>query len=240
MTSNDNLWAGWKLAKPKDGEGGVEARSARRVREKRARQKTVIELIRETRLDMIRGDHNLVITPDEVKAWQAKIQDQSKNSTLELRDRINFLVSSLAAGAKDLGWQVSPPAPISHVIQPPSIFTPSEFKDLHVFRKLQTTVFNIIQHPDFLKLLRDGNRLKGHRSINPEILSWGLIIYQAITQDGLLNLKVVNALPMFVNSLTIEQDLAWIDVFDWHPKGLKKKYHQGQDTSYLQQQSVCY
>lgn len=219
----DSLWNGWKLTEVTAASGGAEARANSRLAAKRRRQIKVLELIRKTRPDLLLGDLDSAISSQEVADWVKTIQNESAASTYDVRDQINFLALSLDRGRRELNWQVEAPAPLQLIHRESNPFTPRSFAGLNAYRDWHAAVSEQISSNGFKSILLNGNQSAGHRRLEPEFVSWGLVLFFAITRDGLINTKYVSALPLFSESLTIHSGNAWLELFSTVPEKYKRR-----------------
>jgi len=220
MDDSADIWSGWKLIKPKQAPGGAESRTYNRVQEKLRRQKGVLALLNKDRPELLEGQVKVEISDKEVQRWTSKLTKESTASVYEIRDQINFLVAGLEKGRDELGWIVQPPAPIRLLSRESSPFTIDTFSNLSQFREKE----NIVNE----KIL-DSTRLKEwslyeKSDKNAEHTSWGLILYIAMTRDGILSNERLTALSQFSDTLCIDQSLAWITFFDKGPVDAKSEY----------------
>ena len=218
----NNSWKGWRLVEVPTAAGGAQARAARRVREKHKRQLEVLGLIEKSRPDVLVGTPGVSISNSQVNTWQEQIEEIDSDSVYALRDRLNFLTRGLAHGQKMLRWDVSVPAPLTITHNETSPFTPDSFAALKEFRSWQQKIGERLESGEFLSFLAAGNNLQGHRRLEAESISWGLVLYYSITVDGLLDQKAVNSLSIFSGTLTLSGNDAWIELFDTLPEGLKR------------------
>ena len=218
----DSLWNGWRLVEVSAASGGAEARASVRLAAKRRRQLQVLELVRKTRPGLLRGDRDSAISPNEVADWVKTIQGDSAATTHEVRDQINFLALSLDRGRRELNWQVEAPAPLQLIHRERNPFTPQLFAGLNDYRDWYASVSQQISSNRFKSILYHGNQSAGHRKLEPEFVSWGLVLFFAISRDGLINTKYVSALPLFSENLTIHAGYAWLELFSTVPE----KFHR--------------
>lgn len=218
----DNAWDGWRLIEVPTSIGGAQARASRRIEEKQKRQLEVLKIIAKSCPEVFIGAHGISISNSQVAEWQQQIQLIDSDNIYALRDRLNFLTRGLSNGQKMLMWDVSVPAPLTITHSETNPFTPNNFTALKAHRSWQQRIEEGIETQAFLDLLNTGNDLKGHRKLEAEYISWGLVMYYCITADCLLDHKSVNSLPIFSTTLTLENNDAWIELFDKRPEGLKR------------------
>ncbi len=210
MVDERGIWSGWKLVEAEKAAGGAEARAYNRLAARRKRQKQVIELLGESRKELLEGQQGIEIGADEVERWMAMLTDDGEASIYEIRDQVNFLALGLSRGKKELGWIVTPPAPISLLPRPTSPFTIDSFANLGDIRDWQ-------RHTE-AELISNKRLHKAHAgsdvSESAAEVSWGTFIYIAMTRDGFVNTGYINALPLFAASLSMGKGMAWITLFD--------------------------
>ncbi|WP_346796495.1 tyrosine-type recombinase/integrase [Halomonas sp. Bachu 37] len=183
----------------------------------------VLELLQETHPGLVRGDPNVSVPPEVSQQWEESLQTIDSGSVAEIRHKVNFLSLGLARGQQALGWDVRVPAPL-HLVRPAaSPFTPSSFKRLSDYRDWCRHADHAIQQPDFQTLLLHGNGKKGHRRLEPEMISWGLFLYCVITNDGLLGSQHLNALPLATTTLAVHESSAWFVLHETVPSGMPSK-----------------
>lgn len=205
-----NTWLGWKLVKPEKAAGGNEARTYNRLMQKYRRQQSVMEIVWRDRPELIMGESGVEVGQDEVQHWVSEVSKDGEASVYQIRDQINFLASSLSRGKKELGWIVEPPAPISLIPRETSPFTTDSFEKLSSLRDWQAAIeSNLVVGADVVKVLK-GEPVDEKE----EYVSWGLILYFAMTRDGILNAEYLNALSRFAETLCVGSGMAWLTLFD--------------------------
>jgi len=217
------VWSGWKLIDVSDGAGGAEARHRQHLVSRRRHQLAVLELLGETHPELVRGERDVSVSPEVSQQWEASLQAGGSGSVVEIRNKVNFLSLGLLRGQRELGWDVVVPAPLRLVRPPASAFTPSSFAGLSLYRDWCRHVDRAIQQPAFQALLKHGNGRKGHRRLEPEMISWGLFLYWVITRDGLLGSKHLNALPLATETLAVHEASAWLLLHDAVPDDMPGK-----------------
>lgn len=210
----DEVWSGWQLIKaPEEATGGAEARHRQHMVDRRRRQLTVLDLLWETHPELVRGESNAVVPLDVSQRWEETLQAPGSASVVEIRHKINFLALGLRRGQQVLGWDVTVPA-FMHLVTPPtSPFTPSSFFGLSVYRDWCRHVDAAIQQTGFQKALLHGQG-RGQRRVEPELISWGMLLYMMVTRDGLLGSKQLNLLPFAAGGLAAYGSTAWLTLHD--------------------------
>ena len=217
------VWSGWKLIDVPDGAGGAEARHRQHLVTRRRHQLAVLELLGETHPELVRGERDVRVPSEVSQQWEASLQAGDSGSVVEIRNKVNFLSLGLLRGQRELGWDVVVPAPLRLVRPPASAFTPSSFAGLSLYRDWCRQVDRAIQQPAFQALLSHGNGGKGHRRLEPEMISWGLFLYWVITRDGLLGSKHLNSLPLATATLAVHEASAWLLLHDAVPDDMPGK-----------------
>ncbi len=205
-----DLWSGWPLIKSIDAApGGAEARAHNRLQGKRRRQLKTLTMIAESRSDLLRGERDVDITSDQVAKWMEAISGEKEASVYETRDQVNLLVQGLERGRLKLGWKVDVPAPMHLIHRESSPFTPKTFEELAVFRDWNSDVTKQLISKNFSAQLNDEKTDLAFR----EQLSWGVVLFLSIEGDGLINARLINAIPLFCNTLTFSEDRAWMEFY---------------------------
>lgn len=217
MTDHEKgVWSGWRLIDVPEGVGGAEARHRQHLVSRRRHQLIVLELLQETHPQLVRGERGVSVPLEVSKKWETHLQD-SGGSVVEIRNKINFLSLGLLRGQRELGWDVVVPAPMRLIRPAASPFTPSSFSGLSHYRDWCANVDFSIQQSVFQAFLKQEDGRKGHRKLEPELISWGLFLYLIITQDGLLCIKHLNALPLSTTTLVSHKESAWLLLHDVVP-----------------------
>ncbi|MGP5019153.1 tyrosine-type recombinase/integrase [Vreelandella alkaliphila] len=218
----EEVWSGWKLIQVPEGAGGAEARHRQHLLNRRRHQMAVLELLQETHPGLVRGESDVSVPTDIAQQWEEALQTGDNRSVVEIRNKVNFLSLGLSRGQRELGWDVRVPAPL-HLVRPAaSPFTPLSFKNLSDYRDWCQDADHEIQQPDFQALLWHGNGKKGHRRLEPEMISWGLFLYCVIANDGLLGSKHLNSLPLATTTLAVHGASAWLVLHETVPEGMPK------------------
>jgi site-specific recombinase XerD len=215
----ESVWSGWKLTPKYDtAPGGSEARAHARLVEKRRRQLGVLKLLNKTHPQLIRGERNLDIPVEVVRGWVEMINSATDEPTYEIRDKINFLALGLERGRKILEWIVEPPAPLQIVRSTPASYTPDRFLALSEYRDWHYEVVKAMKADSFTRALNPSETTKNNQP-DPELASWGTVLFFAINQGALADLRHIYALPLATPSLTIHENLAWLVLFNNVPEG---------------------
>ena len=181
---NENtIWPGWKLiTQTKKPSIGYSKRQSRRTAERKARQKSVLEMISSDYPELIYGNTNVVVNNNDVIKWIDEISSSTDANTL--RDKHNFLSLGLTKGIKELGWQVNP-IPLMSKAQRDCGISITEFErqsDLQIAIK---NYHNLLCKP--LWLLEPSKYLQKEGLDRGAIIKtlWGQIIFSAALYGGL-------------------------------------------------------
>ncbi|QOR37422.1 tyrosine-type recombinase/integrase [Billgrantia diversa] len=219
----ESVWSGWKLLEIPEGAGGAEARHRQHLITRRRHQLAVLALLWQTHPELIRGEPNVQLSPDITQQWEASLQAGGSGSVVEIRHKVNFLSLGLSRGQRELGWDVVVPAPLRLVRPSASSFTPTSFAGLSLYRDWCRHTDKALQQSAFRTLLQQGNGGKGHRRLEPEMISWGLFLYLVITRDGLLGSKHLNSLPLATATLAMHATKAWLVLHEAVPDDMPGK-----------------
>lgn len=218
-----DVWSGWRLIDVPEGVGGAEARHRQHLVSRRRHQLAVLELLGETHPELVCGERDVRVPLEVSQQWETHLQDGGGSSVVEIRNKINFLSLGLLRGQRELGWDVVVPAPMRLVRPAASPFTPSSFSGLSFYRDWCGNVDSSIQQPVFQEFLKQEDGRKGHRKLEPELISWGLFLYLIITRDGLLSIKHLNTLPLSTTTLAAHKASAWLLLHDAVPDDMTGK-----------------
>ncbi len=214
MLNEPLIWSGWKLVEPERAAGGSLARTYNRLRKKYRRQRDVLDIVAADFPELIHGARDIVIPDTVLNRWVSKISADGTASIYDIRDQINFLASNLERGRIQLGWKVRQVAPIHMLKREPSRFTVGSFSRLNEFRAWQDSLEAKIASMTIHDV--DQRRQVTQRE-RQEHVSWGVLLYSALTRDAVLNKKYLYALPLFVDTLCIGKKQAWLTLFDETP-----------------------
>lgn len=214
------LWPGWRLISLIAAvSGGSEARARARLEDKRRRQLQVLKMIAKSRGDLLRGARDVDITPEQVAEWMKAFSGDKGESVYEIRDQVNFLALGLEKGRLELGWKVDIPAPIRLIPREPSPFTPDSFKELNAYRDWRNGVVETLISRGLSALTGEGK----YQSADQEKISWGLVLFLGMENDGLINAKCLYAMPNFCKTLTLGGDSVWLEFFGDTPEASESR-----------------
>ncbi|MGE4533199.1 tyrosine-type recombinase/integrase [Halomonas sp.] len=215
-----SVWEGWNLLVLPEAAGGAEARRRQQLRQRQQGQLEVLAQVNEYHPGLVSGECDITV-PDELpQQWVDHILSKAGASAAASRHKLNFLVQGLRQGERQLGWKVRVPAPMHHVQPEASPFTPDALVRLNAYRDWCCLVEEGLKTDQFHDLLQHGNGLKGHRRLESEHISWGLLMYLAITRDGLLARKAVNSLPLAAATLATYGGTSWCLLHESPPEDL--------------------
>ncbi|ERS91794.1 tyrosine-type recombinase/integrase [Halomonas sp. PBN3] len=215
-----SVWKGWNLLVLPEAAGGAEARRRQQLRPRQQGQLEVLAQVNEFHPGLVSGERDITVPDDLPQQWVDHILSKAGASAAASRHKVNFLVQGLRQGERQLGWQVRVPAPMHHVQPEASPFTPDALVRLNAYRDWCRLVEEGLQTDQFHDLLQQGNGLKGHRRLESEHISWGLLMYLAITRDGLLARKAVNSLPLAAATLATYGGTAWCLLHESPPEDM--------------------
>lgn len=212
----ERLWSGWKTVDPEKGEGGSELRVYWRLKAKRRRQEAVLDLIARDHEELLYGRRDVEVSDEVVRQWQKNLTLDGENSIYDIRDEINFLASGLNRGKGELGWKVNAPAPISLIRRESSPFTIDAFRKLNGIRRWSDDVERYLTSGKLpSKVYRSEKAEEPAKArAKRELRSWGVVLHMAIRQDGVLNRKYLNLIPLFLDSLCTHSGMTWITFED--------------------------
>ncbi|MBS8241670.1 site-specific integrase [Marinobacter lipolyticus] len=205
--ANIQAWDGWlepimalerKVSRKSAAAPGAEQREVTRVEQKLRRLRTALDRLGVAFPNLYRGEVDLDLSAEQVEQLIAEICGDEGG--YELRDIQRYLVSGLAKGIGDLGWQMPLPPPMVICGVESSNMNPDTFRRLAEFDQLNAAFFGDLESTD--------------TDTEPDILDdSGQLLLSLCLHSGVCKKTWLTALPAaIIDGCGVHERTVWLEL----------------------------
>lgn len=195
----------------------IHADEKRAIIRRKVYENEVLKVLEQKAPQIISGENKQRIPESLVNELVHLLNDSSQGFEKN-RAKHNFLIRILILGQKELEWQVKVPPPIAKINNQHSTISTNTFEQYQVFQDVLEN-YKFLQKKGTLSALNNSFPKGSEES---KQFQWGLILFNLIVFDGILDKLVLQLLTSKKYSIWIEGNYAWLTFFEQEDEVTKK------------------